>query len=84
MLALVINIAMSLYNTTINLYLTVKEVTKVVEQIKRLTYHASRCSKREDSLKLIAMITVKSLYVEELVKNINSEVMNFVDLPKAY
>jgi len=64
---------MSLYNTTINFYLTVKEVTKVVEQIKRLTYHAPRCKNPEDSVKLIAMIAVKSLYVKELVKNIDAE-----------
>ena len=75
---------MSLYNTTINFYFTVKEVTKVVEQIKRLTYHAPRCKNPEDSVKLIAMIAVKTLYVKELVKNIDGEVMSLIELPKAY
>jgi hypothetical protein len=75
---------MSLYNTTINFYFTVKEVSKVVEQIKRLTYHVPRCNNQEDTVKLIAMIALKSLYVKELIKNIDNEVMNLVELPKAY
>lgn len=75
---------MSLYSTTISFYFTVKEVTKVVKQIKRLTYHAPRCNNPEDSVKLIAMIAVKSLYVKELLKNIDSEVMNLIEPPKTW
>jgi len=55
----------------LDLFITLEKIKRSNNRIQRLTYHAGRCKKRVDFLKLTVMIIAELCYIKELIKTLN-------------